>query len=58
MYILVSGRALSSFCCLAGGGRDDEDSLVVRAGSLYLVADFYRLLQKFGQVQEIWGADE
>ncbi|KAI0712605.1 Mur ligase [Earliella scabrosa] len=41
-----------------GRRRDDEDSLVVLAGSLYLVADFYRLLQKFGQAQEIWGADE
>ena len=32
------------------------DSLVVLAGSLYLVADFYRLLQKLGQADEIWGS--
>ena len=49
-----------------GGGRgrwaaaraqaaEGEDSLVVLAGSLYLVADFYRLLQKLGQGDEIWG---
>lgn len=37
--------------------RGDEDALVVLAGSLYLVADFYRLLQKLGQGDEIWGAD-
>ena len=36
--------------------RDGEDSLVILAGSLYLVADFYRFLQKLGQAQEIWGA--
>ena len=34
---------------------EGEDSLVVLAGSLYLVADFYRLLQKLGQGDEIWG---
>ena len=34
-----------------------EDTLVVLAGSLYLVADFYRLLQKYGQADEIWGAN-
>ncbi|TFK90774.1 Mur ligase [Polyporus arcularius HHB13444] len=37
--------------------REGEDSLVVLAGSLYLVADFYRLLQKYGQADEIWGAN-
>ncbi|EIW51512.1 Mur ligase [Trametes versicolor FP-101664 SS1] len=34
-----------------------EDALVVLAGSLYLVADFYRLLASLGQAQEIWGAN-
>ncbi|KAI0647713.1 Mur ligase [Trametes meyenii] len=37
--------------------RDREDALVVLAGSLYLVADFYRLLATLGQAQEIWGAN-
>ena len=37
--------------------RPDEDALVVLAGSLYLVADFYRLLQRLGQADEIWGAN-
>ncbi|KAI0820420.1 Mur ligase [Trametes gibbosa] len=34
-----------------------EDALVVLAGSLYLVADFYRLLATLGQAEEIWGAN-
>ncbi|KAI0669179.1 Mur ligase [Trametes maxima] len=37
--------------------RDREDALVVLAGSLYLVADFYRLLATLGQAQEIWGTN-
>ena len=41
----------------AGRRREGEDTLVVLAGSLYLVADFYRLLQKYGQADEIWGAN-
>ncbi|TBU61846.1 Mur ligase [Dichomitus squalens] len=36
--------------------RHGEDSLVVLAGSLYLVADFYRLLQELGQAGDIWGS--
>ncbi|KAI9057469.1 Mur ligase [Trametes sanguinea] len=36
---------------------DREDALVVVAGSLYLVADFYRLLDRLGQAQGIWGAN-
>ncbi|KAI0755291.1 Mur ligase [Daedaleopsis nitida] len=40
-----------------GRRRGGEDALVVLAGSLYLVADFYRLLEKFGQAQEIWGTN-
>ncbi|RPD62809.1 Mur ligase [Lentinus tigrinus ALCF2SS1-6] len=41
----------------AGRRREGEDALVVLAGSLYLVADFYRLLQKYEQADEIWGAN-
>ncbi|CDO70854.1 hypothetical protein BN946_scf184801.g47 [Trametes cinnabarina] len=37
--------------------RDGEDALVVVAGSLYLVADFYRFLDRLGQAQGIWGAN-
>ena len=45
-------RALRWAAARGHGG----DSLVVLAGSLYLVADFYRLLQKLGQADEIWGS--
>ncbi|KAH9851596.1 Mur ligase [Lenzites betulinus] len=43
-------------------GRQEQagaraDALVVLAGSLYLVADFYRLLATLGQAAEIWGAN-
>ena len=43
----------------AGRARDSEgeDAFVVLSGSLYLVADFYRLLEKLGQAQEIWGVN-
>ena len=41
----------------AGRRRAGEDALVVLSGSLYLVADFYRLLEKLGQAREIWGAN-
>ncbi|KAI1794810.1 Mur ligase [Ganoderma leucocontextum] len=41
----------------AGRRREGEDAFVVLSGSLYLVADFYRLLEKLGQAQEIWGAN-
>ncbi|KAH9925421.1 Mur ligase [Epithele typhae] len=39
----------------ARGDGTQGDALVVVAGSLYLVADFYRLLEKLGQAGEIWG---
>ena len=45
-------RALRWAAARGHGG----DSLVVLAGSLYLVADFYRLLEKLGQADEIWGS--
>ncbi|KAI0632487.1 Mur ligase [Trametes polyzona] len=41
----------------SGRQHDGEDALVVLAGSLYLVADFYRLLDRLGQGAEIWGAN-
>nr|VWO96025.1 Zn(2)-C6 fungal-type domain-containing protein [Ganoderma boninense] len=41
----------------AGRRREGEDAFVVLSGSLYLVADFYRLLEKLGQAREIWGAN-
>ncbi|KAI0771139.1 Mur ligase [Trametes elegans] len=40
-----------------GSQEDGGDALVVLAGSLYLVADFYRLLARLGQGAEIWGAN-
>ncbi|KAI0357376.1 Mur ligase [Trametes cingulata] len=36
---------------------DRNDALVVVAGSLYLVADFYRLLERLGQAEDVWGAN-
>ncbi|KAI8978843.1 Mur ligase [Trametes punicea] len=41
----------------AGRQTDREVALVVVAGSLYLVADFYRLLDRLGQAEEIWGTN-
>ncbi|KAJ8481160.1 hypothetical protein ONZ51_g6184 [Trametes cubensis] len=46
-----------ALCWAAERQGDREDALVVVAGSLYLVADFYRLLDRLGQAQGIWGAN-
>ncbi|KAH9890066.1 Mur ligase [Cubamyces lactineus] len=46
-----------ALCWAAERQGDQEDALVVVAGSLYLVADFYRLLDRHGQAQGIWGAN-
>ena len=53
----AQARALRWAARRAQALGDGADALVVLAGSLYLVADFYRLLQKLGQADEIWGAE-